>query len=515
GVTDAVAVHAQLQDTDICKINVGASEIILENDQEVQVNAKDVAGTNVRLMNDTTGGLAKINITWVPDDKTYVPVGSSLADPVFGNFEYKFASVSKKTEEMSLITSSNDATFTFLNNDGKEVEIPYYMNGTASVGPTNVIMGDDYSAADCDGRLLLEGDNCDSTGFDKGAIEGVKFLLVTSGKEAHVMQIGSITSDNKTTIKDITYAKNYEDKVLNLSSGGGMNPTSIDLGSLGTIGIGIDVAAGVFNASKVNLATGKTIETKYGANISFDSTYGGGVAFNSKPDNGTIHIGEETDESNAYRWTINMTYYATDDELRINAPVLTASPNAGTIATALSASKADRNTKYYVSEWGTKATYDSDTKNSLVLEYPDEEVYANVFVAPIGATVSGAGGESSTVTLNPINVGSAKLASEIAGQEKTQNLILIGGPCANEAAKVIMGATDDCTAGFESGKAMIKLYENGGNVAMVVAGFSAADTRRATTVIAKYADYASKLTGTEVVVSGTSLSDITVSAPSS
>ncbi|MCX8147112.1 MAG: hypothetical protein N3D84_01445, partial [Candidatus Woesearchaeota archaeon] len=62
-------------------------------------------------------------------------------------------------------------------------------------------------------------------------------------------------------------------------------------------------------------------------------------------------------------------------------------------------------------------------------------------------------------------------------------------------------------------KAIIKLYENGANVAMVIAGWNAADTRRATTVVSKYSDYAGKLVGKEVVVSGTSLSDITVSAP--
>jgi hypothetical protein len=368
---------------------------------------------------------------------------------------------------------------------------------------------------------LLEGENCDSTGSDKGAVESTKFLLVTSGKEAHVMQIGSIGSDNKTNIKDLTYGKTYEDKLLELTG----STATISLGSLGNIKLNIVESSGYIFINDSNLAPGDKIETKYGANLTLVGTTGfttastGIVSGVPSAKNGTILISEEAkynaDEPGT-QWNLSMYYYVTDDELRLSTPIMnvtTGYEGAPWTAKDLSASRADRDTKFYVSEWGTMLTYDSENKDDITIAYPDEQVYANVFIAPVGATVSGAG-EGSAVTLNAMHVGSAKLASEIAGQEKTQNLILVGGPCANEAVKIIMGATDDCTAGFEAGKAMVKLYENGGNVAMVFAGFNAADTRRATTVVAAYADYAGKLTGTEVVVSGTSMSDITVSAPS-
>ena len=67
--------------------------------------------------------------------------------------------------------------------------------------------------------------------------------------------------------------------------------------------------------------------------------------------------------------------------------------------------------------------------------------------------------------------------------------------------------------GIEPGTAVIKLFENDGNVAMLVAGYNADDTRRAAKVVAEFDNYAGDLTGTEVVVTGTSLSDIEVSAP--
>ncbi len=58
------------------------------------------------------------------------------------------------------------------------------------------------------------------------------------------------------------------------------------------------------------------------------------------------------------------------------------------------------------------------------------------------------------------------------------------------------------------GKGKIKFYDNGGNVALVVAGYSGDDTRRAAKVLAQYDQYA--LSGSEVEVEGTTFTDMTV-----
>jgi hypothetical protein len=160
---------------------------------------------------------------------------------------------------------------------------------------------------------------------------------------------------------------------------------------------------------------------------------------------------------------------------------------------------------------------DTSDAEDLTIEYPLQQRGADVFVT-IGSTSTTRVGPSSggAVVLNPITVGSAKLASEIAGQETSQNLILVGGPCINVAAATLMGSSSPlcgAASGLSEGEAVVKLFENGDNVAMLVAGWSAADTRRATKVVAEYQDYADKLVGSEVVVTGTSLSDINVRAP--
>ena len=64
-----------------------------------------------------------------------------------------------------------------------------------------------------------------------------------------------------------------------------------------------------------------------------------------------------------------------------------------------------------------------------------------------------------------------------------------------------MGNPTDCTAGFEPGVGRIELFEHAnGNVAMLVAGYSALDTRNAAQVIANYGDYKGQLKGMKVTV---------------
>ena len=106
----------------------------------------------------------------------------------------------------------------------------------------------------------------------------------------------------------------------------------------------------------------------------------------------------------------------------------------------------------------------------------------------------------------------AKLASEVS-DIKSVNSILVGGPCANAASATVLGNPADCAAGFTPGEGRIELYEHAnGNVAMLVAGYSAVDTRNTATVVANYKDYKAQLKGTKVVVKKTN-NVLTVAAP--
>ncbi|PIN69686.1 hypothetical protein COV93_04465 [Candidatus Woesearchaeota archaeon CG11_big_fil_rev_8_21_14_0_20_43_8] len=112
-----------------------------------------------------------------------------------------------------------------------------------------------------------------------------------------------------------------------------------------------------------------------------------------------------------------------------------------------------------------------------------------------------------------IDIGAAVLDKEVKDLW-AQNLIIIGGPCANLVAQEVMGVTlEKCAEDFESGKAKVRLFENKGKVALLVAGYSAMDTRSATQVISDYDKYTEELAGQEVIISAEDPTDIKISQP--
>ncbi len=162
----------------------------------------------------------------------------------------------------------------------------------------------------------------------------------------------------------------------------------------------------------------------------------------------------------------------------------------------------------------------SNDPDSLIIETPVKAqrlpiVTVSAPGASVSTTTASEAGQITYYETNAIEVGAAKLASEVS-DITAQNAIVVGGPCANAAAAKLLGNPEPCEKDFTEGKAMIKLIESStGKVALLVAGASAMDTRRASRVLYDYAKWQEKgvLKGTEVEVAGTSFTDITVSAP--
>ncbi len=153
--------------------------------------------------------------------------------------------------------------------------------------------------------------------------------------------------------------------------------------------------------------------------------------------------------------------------------------------------------------------------NTLTFTYPLAQVLPQVFVT-FEETVTMEGGAGSITVERPqrIEVGSAVLASQVS-DPTAANVISVGGPCINSVTAEIMGLTyPACGAdsGLSEGEGIVKLYESGDKVAIVVAGWEAEDTTRATRVLADYKVYqeAGQLVGSEVQVTGTSATEFTV-----
>jgi hypothetical protein len=147
------------------------------------------------------------------------------------------------------------------------------------------------------------------------------------------------------------------------------------------------------------------------------------------------------------------------------------------------------NTKYtgYLTTYGTYALKDTTDTNVALgsLSYGRDQMYANVYLAEASASIT-TGGTGGTGTLGDVLVKDTEV-----GNVATKNLIVVGGSCINSAAAALVGGTK-CGAswttatGVGSGQFIIKGYATSSitsKLALLVAGYEAADTANAATYL--------------------------------
>jgi len=163
-----------------------------------------------------------------------------------------------------------------------------------------------------------------------------------------------------------------------------------------------------------------------------------------------------------------------------------------------------------------KESNEENDPDSLEISYPLAQLLPQVFVT-FDKTVTTAGGSGTITVEKPqrIDIGSAVLASQVSDPTAV-NVISVGGPCINSVTAEVMGLTYPAcgeASGLSEGEGIVKLYESGSKVAIVVAGWEAEDTTRATRVLADFKKYqeAGQLVGSEIKVTGTSATEFTVS----
>lgn len=498
GVTDAIVVHSAGKDTDVCEVNVGATKVTLEENKKVKNNDIEVKGSNAQFKFDggNYGKWDGFNITLVPSDKVFLKAGDKYVDPVLSNFQFDFAGVNKVTEELSWSRSGRDAELNFVNYDGKDVRVEWEYDSTAN----QTFLGQDN-----DTRLLMEGDVFDA-GSTQDDAEGHQLFMITSGNVVHILEIADIdTSEtpDKIDLDDITYGVTYEDKDITLGT-----VQSIELGSLGSIQLNI-TSTGIITATDIELSGVAYTKNKHTVELQKGETMTNN-AYYHHPD---FNVTEKTDTldgrnvANTAQWLVYANVDETDDEFDWKDP----SVNGFWSSSVIQKSRSDKDTKLKATEFGTIAEWDGKDWTGGTMMLPEEQSYANAFVSKVGAVVS-TGAGASALEFQQIQVGTAKLDTAIT-DVAAQNLLVMGGPCANSVAATLMGNPANCAEGFVEGEAMIRLFsQSNGNVAMLVAGSSAMDTRRASKVVSNYRDYKDSLMGDEVKVKGTTLSDITVSS---
>ncbi|MBT7062373.1 hypothetical protein HN924_00205, partial [Candidatus Woesearchaeota archaeon] len=167
-------------------------------------------------------------------------------------------------------------------------------------------------------------------------------------------------------------------------------------------------------------------------------------------------------------------------------------------------------TQYGIMVYDPKSNGASD---EIKISVPSDQIRANIIVQGQSSTIATTGG---SVQVNSIaGVDLVKLDTEVT-DKTSKPMIIVGGPAINPLAAEAMGLTYPAygaASGIPADKALIKLYENafgGTNMALVVAGWEAANTRDAANILKDYATYAADLDGKMAVeVSGTSVTAVT------
>lgn len=561
GVVDAKALHSQAQDTDVCQTVIGATKITMKDADEVEFNDEELDGTTVDIdiaATTTSGKWSGFKVSWAPEnDEIYLAAGDEFVDPIFGGWKMVFGGlVSSGREEVSFVGGSTSGEVVFTNEDGQEITLPLSADADCSELFTNItttgisnsnIAGttsvhnstQTFTASSCSGsnaeefvfwgtdapisgdqnqdeRVYLQGEYCwgllAGSSADVTDCQDAYFLVITASREAHLMQVGTIDrGDTEVDLKDVSYGTqdNDEDYTENATStinlGGGIGNIQLNISDVGILFTSTGASDG---ASIETLQEGIVILN----NSNTNSTRFEGLGFNEHSD-GRF---SSTDTPAALylaasELAVNASYDDTDDdviEFVFNRKLTGVGKSGQTSNSGITgagfgwydvSSTNDDFTKFMTFK-GTLITYDDEDKKSVLIDQPHDTVYGELFVAPVNVESTEDAGLYTT-EIQLISVDQVKLDKEVTSVTD-KNIVSIGGPCANSVTAALMGNPESCetSLGVEVGQALVKLYENGDYVSMVVAGQTAQDTRDAGEVLYNWKNNKNLLKGMEVVL---------------
>ncbi|MCB9362804.1 S-layer protein [Candidatus Woesearchaeota archaeon] len=491
---------------DIVEFYLGASKITLEESDWTTDNwatfdvGEDTVDAEINFKGSNTSDKILINdiqVRWVGTEEYFVPEGGKLSEQLDND------------EKGNLFLQNIDYEFAGIN-----------------VGPTELI---ELSPSGDNMRLKLTTKTDDEFSFDVFHIDGGDVALGEDGTNDKILVLDPATSlvkDNYFILSEDEYSKvmqvnkfqDSDDEVWfkNVATGEISKISAGSCNGVGTYDLILDGKTYSFSAD----CGAETVDftdfgsdqdgsdetavlyTKGGAKVIINATEGAAGT-------GRVYVYEEerddfshADYTDGFVVTVNQ-HGSETEELKVAS--LAAIDISGNQVLDTESWDSKDNYEESWTGYGTHIIYDTDEQGKISIMYPENEVTFDVYVSSGVTSTSvlegSAGGSITSTEVTPITVGTAKLASEVSNVAG-QNMIVVGGPCANAVAAQLMGNPSPCTKGFEEGKAIIKLYENGNKVAMLVAGATALDTRRAARVLADYTSF--PLSGMEVEVAGTS-----------
>jgi hypothetical protein len=495
------------------RLFIGSEKLVLQDGNPVTMGQNDdiIEGSNVAF--STSGSsTSRITITVDParseDRFEGLELGDEYVDPVFGALKLSFADAvpgltDNSRDHVRLYPSGTDRmSLRFTNYNGQD----YNVELLRGAGGSDV----EYRYGTGNQIYVLEG-----AGGETELARGNRFIL-TNNEYSRILEVVSVTAT----------AGNERLRVRDVASGGVTHEFSAP-GSAGVMtfdGVTYDFTVDGTDEFTLDYEVDNVLITRNGAMIELPLPTLGVIDARDGASDAVFQFVEETPYNDGDPKThgiVELTVEYDDAwsgrKIRVRNIDWTEETETDIDWSDMKSSDTNSDRQSALTPYGTYIVYDaSDSISAVDLYYPRSQMHFNVFLAPSGATTVVGGGEGEIVSdrVNRINVGSVIMDTQAVNLIGQENMIVVGGPCVNTVAMRLMGTPEQCTEGFEVGRAWIKYFEHAdGKVSLMVAGYSARDTTLAGQVLANYDRYQAQLQGKEVVVSGGSLSQVQITAP--
>ena len=513
---------------------VGASKVVLRDDDlttgtgssyDLKVGSEDIDGAAVVIDGSDDNTTLKINtieINMTADDDYFVGAGEKLSDVILADddepeilmndgFDIEYLGLEDQETHDLVLRSSSSKRYKLevFDGDSNAVSIPI----AYAEANNNISMSEDTGLTSTRtnvNRLVIN---------EFEYIYKDDYFIVTAGTasdgsaKSYLLQYKGQDKTTKSSPK-MKFKNTGSGETLEYSVASTNASATIKLG-----GFSFDVngqsSAADDQPIKISLNGDATVGN---ANVTWVDAYGPEITISDRTFKGANAVSIQPAMSNASDTvflSINSAVNGDDyDNLAPTTITLNISASsdpevrAALSGLSLLAPDGESEVTYGYTSMGGKVQFDqpSSDPDKFTYTYPVEQALPQVYFTS-GATATSSSASGNMVAVEVVDA--TKLDSEVA-DAMAQNLIVVGGPCVNTVAAELLGNPVDCTEGFTPGKARVKLFENGESVAMLVAGYSGADTRLAGKVIAQRY---SELSGDEVEIEGTTTADATIGAP--
>jgi len=485
-----------------CKFYLGADKIELEDTKEVKINDNSV--DKLKTFFSSTAGnpfkLDKMVIEWKADtDLFVVEEGDSITMPGFGSVKLSSGGLTAPEYEVTKVrgASNEDITLTTTLKSGETtIQI---LAGNSSGNLTKIggyDSGEGLATANGTGTSLQIIYNV-SSGADGHQYFVATYYDGSKSGSSYLVEVSDIDDADGADFRDVITGIDLATNIRN-DTGFEIGDATLTTGKMSEDGEWVQINATGSNTYFDRIITNAGLMIMLPVNSSWKTLAHHSPFVNLSAHgmtNYTIYMQEEDkDGTIGAGQDINVTVKPTASSNSYNLEA-TISDDADNVCNVIDGAEADLEDKdddnlyicYVQSDLGTKILYDTDPDEDTVdIYYPGSQSYGNIYIAESDSvitpatTVGAGGGQILVVKDNEVDSVASK------------NLVVVGGSCINTVAAKILGSdTPLCEAAFtdatevSAGQYIIKTiaspYAAGdsGKVAMLVAGYNAADTTNA------------------------------------